>query len=187
MERLDRERGFPVWGAAAAVVRGWCQAQAGRAEEAIPAMEAGIDGWRAAGMEISRPSFLALLAEACSLAGRGEAALERLDEAIAATTATGECLCDGELHRLKGEVLRASGHGRDDEAEDSFRRAVQHARDHEARGWELRAATSLARLLADQGRRGEARSTLGEVYGWFTEGFGTPDLRDARALLEELG
>jgi predicted ATPase len=99
---------------------------------------------------------------------------------------TGERWFEAELHRLKGEVLLSLSKRDGAEAESSFKRAIQVARGHGAKMWELRAATSLARLWADQGRRADAHDLLAPVYGWFTEGFDAADLKDAKALLDEL-
>ena len=112
------------------------------------------------------------------------AALERLAEAISLVKKTQERWCEAELHRLKGELLKADGEC--DQAEACFLDALAVARHQRARTWELRAAMSLARLWRDQGKREEARELLAPVYGWFTEGFDTLDLKEAKALLEEL-
>jgi len=114
-----------------------------------------------------------------------------LDEALAQVEETGERYCEAELRRLKGELLLMHGDDAEAEAnqhqaESCFQRAIEVARRQSARSWELRATTSLCRLWQKQGKQGKARQVLAEIYGWFTEGFDTPDLRDARSLLEEL-
>jgi predicted ATPase len=127
----------------------------------------------------------AMLAEAYAGAGRIEDALRALDEGLPYAE-TEEPYYEAELHRLCGELLLMRGNPNEHEAERHFRRAIEIARQQQAKSWELRATTSLARLLAKQGKRAEARTMLAEVYGWFTEGFDTADLKDAKALLDEL-
>src|SRR5262249_52355228 len=169
----------------------------GRAFRAAAAVHAGdadglaalVDGLALAGgtgLQASMPAFLALLVEAQAAAGRLDDALGTVEMGLASGAATTQHFFDAELHRLKGEVLLAVGRDGTSEAEASFRRALEIARAQQARGFELRAATSLARLLRDQGKRTEARDLLAPVYGWFTEGFDTPVLQDAKALLDEL-
>jgi predicted ATPase len=125
-----------------------------------------------------------LLAEAYGRAGRADEGLELLAEALEASHRTGECVYDAEIHRLKGELLLAQG----DEAgaEARFRRAIEVAREQSAKSWELRATTSLCRLWQKQGKRRKARRELAGVYNWFTEGFDTADLKEAKALLDDL-
>ena len=107
-----------------------------------------------------------------------------MDEALQIVERTGERWFEAELHRHKGELLRRQGHP--EAAEELYRKALSIAVENEAKLWELRAAASLARLRRDHGRRAEARDLLAPVYGWFTEGFDTADLKDAKALLDEL-
>jgi len=119
--------------------------------------------------------------------GRTEEALGMLNEVLVQIERTGAKAEQAEMLRLKGEMLLIRNGGMAAEAESCFRAAIEIARAQEARWWELRATTSLAKLLRDSGRRDEARAMLAEIYGWFTEGFDTADLRDAAALLSELG
>ena len=128
--------------------------------------------------------WLGFLADAHLQAGQPDDALSTLDRATDTAAATGECHYQADLYRLRGAVLAEIGE--DAEAASWLRRAVDRAQAQQARSLELRAATRLARLWADQGRRVEARELLAPVYGWFTEGLDTPDLRDARELLDEL-
>jgi predicted ATPase len=109
----------------------------------------------------------------------------QLDEALAIVERTGERWCAAELNRHKGQLLLRQGHP--EAAEQLYRKALGIAEEQEAKLWELRAAVSLARLRRDQGRRAEAHDLLAPVYGWFTEGFATPDLKEAKALLDEIG
>jgi predicted ATPase len=111
--------------------------------------------------------------------------LALLDEALQIVGRTGERWCAAELNRQKGQMLLRQGHA--EIAEELYRKALGIAREQEAKLWELRAAASIARLRPDQGRRAEARDLLAPVYGWFTEGFDTPDLKQAKTLLDELG
>ena len=128
--------------------------------------------------------MLALLAEACGSAGRAEEGLSALAEALAFVQSSDERYYEAALHRLQVDLLLAKG----DEAgaEASFREAIAVARRQSARSWELRATTSLARLWQKQGKVDEARQVLAQIYGWFTEGFDTPDLKEAQALLAAL-
>ena len=141
---------------------------------------------RATGAELARPYFLALLAEAYGIIGQPETGLTALAEALTHTDKIGERWYESELHRLKGELLLQQSSDNQAEAESCFHHAIAIAQNQQAKAWELRAATSLARLWQHQGKRAEARELLAPVYGWFTEGFDTADLQDAKALLEEL-
>jgi predicted ATPase len=144
----------------------------------------------ATGAVVAKPHYLALLADLDGRLGRSAEGLRRLEEGLAVAEELGERFYEAELHRLRGELaLHLHGEGVrcravEAEAEASFRRALQISRRQFARAWELRAATSLARLWRKQERREEARAILAPVYQWFTEGLETRDLGDARALLE---
>jgi class 3 adenylate cyclase/predicted ATPase len=183
---LAKEQSFPYWLAAGTILKGWALADGGRSEAGIAALRHGIEAWRATGAELYMPYHLALLSEAEAKGGQSTEALSRLAEALARATRTGEGWFDAELHRLKGRVLSSLHGGDPAEAEGCFRQALEVARGQGARMWELRAAADLARLLAAKGERAEARDLLAPIYGWFTEGFDTPDLREAEALLQEL-
>ena len=128
--------------------------------------------------------YVALLARACETAGQIEEAVTLLDDGLRIVERTGERWLEADLYRHKGELLLRQGQA--ETAENLYRKALSIAREQEAKLWELRATTSLARLRRDQGRCVQARDLLAPVYGWFTEGFGTADLRKAKALLEEL-
>ena len=140
----------------------------------------------ATGSRVATPFYLALLAEALALAGKIEEGLAALDDALAKAAVSGVRGWDAEIHRLRGELTGRLPHPDPAKAEDSFRTALAVAREQGTRGYELRAATSLARLWRDQGQRTEARDLLAPLYASFTEGFATPDLKEAKALLEEL-
>jgi predicted ATPase len=127
-----------------------------------------------------------LLADASHRLSHAEESAEAVTQALAAALKMGHRTYEAELYRLRGELLRAQNLSAGSDAEASFRRAIEAARRQTARSWELRAATSLARLQRNQGDRDEARALLAPLYAWFTEGFDTRDLKDAKALLEEL-
>jgi predicted ATPase len=144
------------------------------------------------GTELGRTYFLALLAEAYGRRGEAGEALHVLDEALAAVDKHGERFWEAELYRLKGQLtLQSKVQGPrskvEEEAEVCFWKAIEIARKQQAKSWELRATVSLARLWQQQGKKKEARQMLAEIYGWFTEGFDTKDLQEAKALLEDLG
>jgi predicted ATPase len=141
--------------------------------------------FRATEAQTWMPKFCALLARACAIAGQIEEALSLLDEGLQMVDRTGERWFAAELNRYRGQLLLRQGHA--EAGEQLCQKALSIAREQEAKLWELRAAASLARLRRDQGRRGEAHDLIAPVYDWFTEGFDTPDLKYAKALLDELG
>jgi predicted ATPase len=147
-------------------------------------LRSGSAAHRATGAETGTPYHIALLAAACEIAGQVEEALTLLDDALQVVEKTGERWFAAELNRHKGQLLLRQGHS--EAAEELYRKALSIAQEQEAKLWELRAAASLARLRRDQGRHAEAHDLLASVYGWFTEGFDTPDLKDAKALLDTL-
>jgi tetratricopeptide (TPR) repeat protein len=164
--------------------RGWSLAALGRADEGIPQLTAGLAGWDQVGLMVGKLFEKALLGDACRMAGQLQLALGHLVEARRLTEETEDRWGQAEALRLIGDVLAAMGDGTG--AETSYSEAIAIAQQQNARFWELRAAMSLARLWREQGKRSEARDLLGAVYGWFTEGFGTPVLQEAKALLDEL-
>ena len=131
--------------------------------------------------------YLTLIASALGKSGKLGEALQEIDGSLAAIERTGERFYEAEVYRVKGELLLAQDSSIASQAERSFRTAIEISRKQHAKSWELKATTSLARLLSDTSRRDEARAMLAEIYNWFTEGFDTADLKDAKALLEELG
>jgi predicted ATPase len=151
-------------------------------------MRQGLAAYRASGTERQRPYYLALLAEAYGSIGQTAEGLSLLAEALALVDKIGEHGWGAELHRLQGELLLAQAGERQQvqEAEACFHQALDVARRQQAKSWELRAAMSLSRLWQQQGKRAEARELLAPVYGWFTEGFDTADLQEAKALLAAL-
>jgi len=188
-ERAAKEaadQGFGLFLASANVLRG-SLLTAESIENGITLMHAGLAGWRATGAELFVPFYLALLAEAYGAAGQATEGLAALDEAQIIADKNGkdgERLWDAELSRIKGELLLGSS--RDVQAEACFQEALQIARTQKAKSWELRASVSLSLLWKNQGRRKEAQELLQGIYDWFTEGFDTPDLINAKALLDEL-
>jgi tetratricopeptide (TPR) repeat protein len=182
---LSKENGFPSWLAAARFYHGRALAELGQLKQGIAEMEAATEDCHRLGVA-TRHYRTALLAEAYARMGRREEALGMLNDALAQIERTGEKREQAEMLRIKGELLLMGGGGATEEAEHCFRAALEVARAQEAKWWELRATMSLARLLVKQGRRDEARTMLAEIYGWFTEGFDTADLKDAKALLDEL-
>ena len=157
----------------------------GRTQEGIASLKQGIANIARMGAPISGSQYLTWLAEAHRIAGQAEDGLNALVEAFAHVNMTGERFCEAELYRIRGELLLLPG-GSQVEAEECFSQALEVARGQSAKSLELRAAMSLARLWQKQGALVEARELLANIYGWFTEGFDTPDLIDAKALLEEL-
>ena len=147
-------------------------------------MRSGLAAYRATGAEMWMPHYVALLAAAHEIGGQVEEGLALLDEALQIVERTGERWFAAELNRNKGELLVRQGHA--EAAAELYHKALTIAEQQGAKLWELRAGASLARLWREQGRRGEARDLLAPVYGSFTEGFDTPDLKDAKALLDQL-
>ena len=189
---LAREHGFMRYLGGGMSWRGWALAEQGRAEEGIEQLHQGLTTWRTMGGALGLPYILARLAEAQGKGGQVEAGLRALDEAFVIVQQYGECHYQAELHRLKGELLlRRSAESRAaslpaPEVEACFGQALATARYQHAKSLELRAAMSLGRLWQTQGKHAEARRLLAESYGWFTEGFDTPDLQEAKALLDVL-
>ena len=183
---LAKEQGFPVWMVVGSLMRGWALAHQGRVKEGIEQMTQGLRAYRAAGAVAMQPCFLALLAEGHGTIGEPDAGLTVLTEALALVDTTGERWYESELHRLKGKLLLQQSLDNQAEAENSFHHALDLARNQQAKSFELRTATSLARLWQQQGKHQEAHDLLAPVYHWFTEGFDTADLKDAKALLDEL-
>ena len=183
---LTEEHGFAHWHAHATAHHGWALAAGGSTAEGVAQMRDGLAAIRAAGMQLQMPYWLGLLAGTYTSTSRPTKALELLAEALAQADETDERWFKAELQRLKGEALLALSPDRVDEAGACYRQAITVARNQNARLWELRAASSLARLCRDQGRFAEAHDLLAPIYGWFMEGFDTPDLKEAKALLDVL-
>ena len=181
----DEHQIAPHYLASGIVLGGWAMATDGQADDGIAEIEKGISAYRETQMGLRQPYYLALLAEIFGKTGREADGLNAVNEAIEFTDTSGERSWEAELHRLKGELLLKHSPDAPAEAEVCFNRAIEIARAHDIKAWHLRAATSLARLWHDQDKAAEARDLLAPVYAWFTEGFGTPDLKAAKALLDE--
>jgi len=204
---LSRAQGFAHFATVSLMLRGWALADSGQTTEGIAQIQQGLAAQRSMGIEVGRPCYLAFLAEAYQNTGQITEGLSVLDEAMLVVQ-KGEREYEAELYRLKGELsLKSRNPGSEvqkqkakfanprlltpdprtqAEAEACFNQALAIARRQSAKSLELRAAVSLSRLWQQQGKRKEARQTLAEIYGWFTEGFDTADLQEAKALLEEL-
>ncbi|HSB09554.1 MAG TPA: protein kinase [Blastocatellia bacterium] len=190
---ISTEHGFPLNLAYSSVHRGWAIAKLGRVEEGIVEMQSGFETLRAIGAEMSWTGYQVSLAEILGEAARPDEALEVIADALRKADRTGEVFFEAELHRVRGELilhraLAASSHVRAaaGQAEACFQEALALARRRDARSHELRAAMSLARLWQKQGKFAQAHELLAGVYAWFTEGFETADLKQTRALLDEL-
>jgi class 3 adenylate cyclase/predicted ATPase len=180
---IARQHHMAEWLAQATMCRGFALVGLGQQMEGIAQLRTGLAAWNGVGNRLLNPQWLGYIAEAHFRANQLDDALSTLDRAAEAS-ATGACHYQAELHRLRGEILTKTGE--DSEAVSWFQRAIDIARNQQAKSLELRAATGLARLWAEQGERDKARDLLAPVYGWFTEGFDTPDLTEAKALLDEL-
>jgi class 3 adenylate cyclase/predicted ATPase len=183
---ISKERGFPLFLARSDVLLGWAAAHQGQGADGIDRMRRGIAAATATGAHLWEPFLLGLVAEALTSSGEVEERLAELDQALARSAETGERWADAELHRLRGDLLCRLPRPDPDGAERCLRAALSIAGEQGAKGFELRAAASLARLLGNDGRREEARELLAPVYGSFTEGFDTVDLKEAEALLTGL-
>jgi predicted ATPase len=200
---LSTEQGFAEWLGGGSVLRGWALAEQGQREEGIAQMRQGLAAYQAIGIEVIRAANLCLLAEAYGKAGQAEEGLTVLAEALAVVDKTGERMYEAELYRLKGQLTlqqfqvssfkfqvqespKSEVRSPESEAEECFLKAIEIARKQQAKSLELRAVMSLSRLWQQQGKKEEARQMLAEIYGWFTEGFDTKDLQEAKALLEAL-
>jgi DNA-binding winged helix-turn-helix (wHTH) protein/predicted ATPase len=202
---LGEQHGFTTLIPSGRILEGWALAHQNQVARGVKQMRQAFTEYEATSGALFKPWFLALLAQAVRLAGRTDEVLELLHRALAVGEQTGERTCEAELYRMKGELLLASPQPRAKalakprgarpratraaagNAEECFVTAIEIARRQGAKSWELRAVTSLSRLLHAQGRSAEARDELGRAYGWFSEGFATPDLQAARQLLAELG
>jgi predicted ATPase len=184
---LADDKGAAAWKAFAMMQKGSLLALTGEASNGTTMIASGLAAWQSTGSTLWIPCYLSNLALACAELGQAEAAAHHVREAMAAVAATKATWCEAEVHRIAGEAARLAPAPDPVRAQASFERALAIARAQRARSWELRAATSMARLWRDQGRRRQARELLGPVHAWFTEGLETLDLKEARALLDSLG
>lgn len=199
---LSNEQRFAMWSAVGMILRGWALAEQGRAEEGVAQTRRGLTAWRDTGAKMAEPYFLGMLADAYRREGHSEEALATVAEALNVVDQTGERFYEAELYRLKGELILQQWAGRGEqwaatnpssplpgphrEAEACFQRAMEIARSQRAKSLELRSVMSLGRLWRTQGKSDAAQQILADVYGGFTEGFDTVDLKEAQALLREL-
>ena len=182
---LSTEQEASQWLATGTIIEGSVHAELGEGEVGIAQIRRGLAAYGSTGAHLFVPYFHSLLARACLKTGQPHEGLRVIGEALERARATGERVWEAELVRLEGELRLAASPDNVAEALECFRRAIEIARGQAARSWELRAALSRARLLVVEGRRDEAHRTLAGIYDWFTEGFETPDLQDAKAFLEE--
>jgi predicted ATPase len=183
---LADEKGTVAWKGWGMMNQGCVLACAAKISNAVQTMSSGVAAWRSTGSTLLVPGYLKNLAEANAELGNLDEAWRGIDEAMAAMEATGERLWEAETNRIAGAIASLSPEPNAAKAEAYFERALAVARQQQAKSWELRAAMSLAGLWRDQGKVQQARELLAPVYGWFTEGFDTRDLKEAKALLEEL-
>jgi predicted ATPase len=184
---LATEQGFAQWAALGTSLRGWALAMQGQGEEGMAQLRQGLAAFEATGAALFVPYFCTLLAEVCGYLGHTDDGLQALAEAQTLVEQQEERWWEAEIHRLRGVVLLRQSGTPQGEAEIWLQRALDIARRQEAKSLELRAAMSLSRLWQQQGKQAEARELLAPIYDWFTEGFDTPDLQEAKALLDELG
>jgi predicted ATPase len=184
--RLADEKGAALWKALGTMQKGSVLALSGKASEAIPMITSAITTYRSTGSRVYLPIFWSNLSKAHAELGQFDDAWHCIGEAMTAVETTKERWYEAEINRISGEIVLLSPDPDAAKVEGCFERALAVAREQQAKSWELRAAMSMARLWRDQGKRDEARDLLASVYGWFTEGFDTRDLKEARALLDAL-
>jgi predicted ATPase len=183
---LADEKQALLWRSCATMIQGQLLLISGKAPAAIQTIDAGLSAFRSTGATVFVPNFLSWLTRAYAEDSRSNDARHCVGEAMAVVESGGEKWFEAEINRIAGEVALLSPKRDTAKAEVDFERALSVARQQQAKSWELRAAMSLARLWRDQGKVQQARELLASVYGWFTEGFDTRDLKEARALLEQL-
>jgi predicted ATPase len=183
---LATEKNASQWRGGGLMHRGCILALTGKTSEAMTMIPSGIAAWQSSGSIVFVPWYLAHMARACADQSLFDDAWRHMDKALAAMKTTGETWCEPDVHRIAGEIaLRAPDHDVS-KAETHFDRALAIAREQQAKSWELRAATSMARLWCDQNERDKARKLLVPIYDWFTEGFATTDLQEAKVLIDKL-
>jgi predicted ATPase len=183
---LADEKGALFWKALGTTVQGYVLALTGKAADAIQMITSGVTALRSTGSTLWMPSHLSYLAKAYAELGQFDNAWWCIGEAITVAETTKERWQEGDIHRMAGEIELLSPEPSTAKAEACFKRALEVARAQQAKSWELRAAMSLARLWRGQGKRHEGRNHLAQIHGWFTEGFDTLDLKQAKALLDAL-
>ena len=187
---VSTEHGFPLWLALGSILRGWALTEQGQVEEGIVTMRSAWASWRATGAKMERPAIATILADVYGEQGQVAEGLTLIEEALDLMEETNERWWEAEAHRVKGQLLlvqsESASEGDLSQVEACFRRAIGVAQRQQAKVWELRATVDLSRVLQRQGRLEEARRGLSDIYGWFSEGFETPDLVEAKHLLKEL-
>ena len=183
---LSIEHGFPLRIAAANFMRGWALAEQENRIEGIAQMHKGMSEWHSTGTKTNHTYFKTRLSETYGKEGQPEVGLNLITEALSMINESDERFCEAELHQIKGDLLLLQAAPDKHQAESCFQQALEVARNQQAKSLELRAAMSLSRLWQSQGKKEEAHNLLSEIYNWFTEGFDTADLKEAKALLEEL-
>jgi predicted ATPase len=183
---LKDQTGSLFWGAWGMMQRGCLLALTGKASDAVQTITCGLSAMRSTGTTMWMPLWLSFLARANAEIGQFDDARRCIREAMTAVETAKERWCEAKVNRIAGEIALLSPEPDAARAEEYFERALAIARAQQAKSWELRAAMSMARLWRDQGRRDEARDLLAPLYGWFTEGFHTRDLKEAKVLLDEL-
>jgi predicted ATPase len=183
---LADEKGAVAWKANGMLVRGWILGLTGKPLDAVQMISSGLMAWRSTGTTLLKPLWLSYLAAAHAELGQLDEAWRCIGEAMTMIETTKERWFEAEINRIAGDIALKSPQPDAAKAEAYFDRALAIARAQQAKSWELRAVMSMARLWRDQGKRDEARDLLAPVYGWFTEGFDTLDLKEAKALLDEL-
>ncbi|MEM7045585.1 MAG: adenylate/guanylate cyclase domain-containing protein [Pseudomonadota bacterium] len=180
------EQKFPFWAAMGTVQRGWLTLENGQIDRGITFIKDGIDQLKRHGTEVTQAYSMGLLGEALGRYGDIDAGLAVIDESLEKIEATKEEWCKAELLRARGNITWLARRNSMSEVETWYQKAIKAAQDEDAKAWELRAATSLAQLWADEGQKEDARSLLEPIVGWFQEGFDTPDLKDAKSVLDGL-
>jgi class 3 adenylate cyclase/predicted ATPase len=183
---LADEKGALLWKAYGMMIQGCLLALTGKASNAVEMITSGIAAWRSTGATGWTPWYLSYLARAYAECGQFDDARHCIGEAMTAVETTKEKWCEADIHRIAGEIALTSPEADAAKAEAHIEHALEIARERQAKSWELRAGMSMARLWRDQGKRTEARDLLAPIYGWFTEGFDTLDLKEAKAVLDEL-
>jgi predicted ATPase len=181
---LSTDHGFPFWRAGGQIFEGWAATCEGDADQGLEILEEGLSAWRSTGARLWLPIFLSLKARAYAKAGRSKAALQAIDEAIAVSAETSERWAIAEVLRIKARLILAAGNAEFDEMEALLVSSLETAREQKARSWELRTACDLASLWLERGRREAAVELLQASYQQFGEGYETPDLECAKALLD---
>ena len=183
---LADEKGSVLWKAVGTWTQAWLCAVSGKSAEAVQMLTLAMSMFRSTGATLFAPTQSSSLADAYAKLGQFDDATRTISEAISVMAASRETWFEAEVNRIAGEIALNSSERDTAKAQAYFERALAVARQQQAKSWELRAAMSMTRLWRDQGKRDEARELLAPVYGWFTEGFDTLDLKEAKALLDEL-